>query len=140
MNSIQKTDWQMFFVMKSVGLSMCLGAIIMIFGRNLISFDVFCHRIILEAPFFSWGMFVLVAAAEVRAGNWGIEYRRFFKWRQLPYDSIQRCAGSWHLGLGFIARVGDRRRIYFVTLRSWCGYPSDLIKFINTRSLDSKAE
>ena len=92
------------------------------------------NRLLLDAPFLLWGIFLLTVA-EVRATHSRLEFRRFYKWRQMPYASIRQCAPSLHPGLGFIELNQFQSRIYFVTLRPTFDRSCDVVAYINERRL-----
>jgi hypothetical protein len=83
-----------------------------------------------------WALF-LFTAAEVKAHEKTLEYRRFWAWKQISYDQIGQCAASWIPGLGYV-RLGrfvpPWGKLYFVTARpAFGGSPRELMEFINER-------
>ncbi len=83
-----------------------------------------------------WGIFCL-SAAEVKACDRFLAYRRFLKWREVPYEEIRQCKNSWIPGLAYFRLrrfVPPWGKIYFVIERSaFYGKPKELTAFINSR-------
>lgn len=132
MNSGARTDRQMFIVIRGMPVALFVGSVALIMSGHSNSSAVVYHRVLLEAPFLAWGAFLLTVG-EVRADNDQLEYRRFYRWRKIPYTAIQRCMGSLHPGLGFLQLKGVRGKVYFVVLRPAFGQSSDLVGYINER-------
>lgn len=115
-NSNTQTDREMFWVMKYFLPLLLFAGVGAPLARNYSTASAIINRLLLDAPFLLWGVFLLTVA-EVRATHSRLEFRRFYKWRQMPYAAIRQCAPSLHPGLGFIELNEFRSRIYFVTLR-----------------------
>ncbi len=83
-----------------------------------------------------WGIFCLTAA-EVKAYDRFLAYRRFLRWTEVPYEQIRQCKNSWIPGLAhfrFPHFVPPWGKIYFVIERSaFYGKPKELTAFINSR-------
>jgi hypothetical protein len=93
-------------------------------------------RLVFVVPLGLWGVFCLTAA-EVRADEHVLTYRRFLSWRQIPYEQIVECKNSWYPWFGYLKltrSVPPWGKIYFVTLRpAFSGNPKELAVFINSR-------
>lgn len=81
-----------------------------------------------------------LTAAQVRPGERTLRCRRFFSWREVPYEEVRECKVSVAPGLG-VLRLGrfvfPWGRIYFVREEphQWLspGGQSNLTRFINAR-------
>jgi hypothetical protein len=134
MNSNAQTDREMFWVMKYFLPLLLFAGVGALLVRNYSTASAVINRLPLEAPFLLWGIFLL-AVGEVRATDNRLEFRRFYKWRQIPYAAIRQCARSLHPGLGFIQLNEFWSRIYFVTLRPTFDHSCDVLAYINERCL-----
>jgi hypothetical protein len=119
------------------------GAILFKYWQTLIAFAMAIglgtdppFRIVVVVPLVLWAIFCLTAA-EVRAHDHVLEYRRFLKWTQIPYEHIQQCKNSWIPGLAYfrLARFAPPwGKIYFVIARPlFTGNPKELVAFIDAR-------
>lgn len=133
-NSNTQTDREMFWVMKYFLPLLLFAGVGALLARNYSTASAVINRLLLDAPFLLWGVFLLTVA-EIRATHSRLEFRRFYKWRQMPYAAIRQCAPSLHPGLGFIELNEFRSRIYFVTLRPTFDHSCDVLAYINERRL-----
>ena len=124
----------MFWVMKYFLPLLLFAGVGALVVRNYSTASGVIDRLPLEAPFLLWGIFLLTVG-EVRATDNRLEFRRFYKWRQISYAAIRQCARSLHPGLGFIQLDGFWSRIYFVTLRPTFDHSCDVLAYINERRL-----
>jgi hypothetical protein len=101
-----------------------------------LTFSVFGFRLLLNSPLLLAGVFFLTLA-EVRTSGNHLDYRRLFRWRQIPYNQIQSAGKSWVPGVGFIATntsIPPWGRIYFITLRPLFDRSQpDLVTYISER-------
>ena len=100
--------------------------------------DLFVHpaRIPFVATLVIAGLLCLTAA-EVRAEEKLLRYRRFLVWKQISYDEICECRSSLLPGFGYIRLANflpHLGRLYFVTARpAFTGNPEELVANINSR-------
>jgi len=139
MNSNAQTDREMFWVMKYFLPLLLFAGVGALLARNYSTASAILNRLLLDAPFLLWGIFLL-AVGEVRATHDRLEFRRFYKWRHIPYAAIRQCARSLHPGLGFIELNEFPSRLYFVTLppifdHSCFDHSCDVLGYINERRL-----
>src|SRR5690349_17536899 len=74
------------------------------------------HVVELVLPIALWTAFNL-SVAQIKAGDQGVRYRRFLKWKGIPYREIRECKVSWAPAMGYmnIGRfVPPWGKIYFV--------------------------
>lgn len=88
---------------------------ITLFGGN-VSASVFVSRFLLQVPFALLAIFLLTVV-DVRAGENGLSYRRFLRWRQLDHSEVIACGKSSFPTLGYISVkrfVPPWGKLYFV--------------------------
>lgn len=107
------------------------------------------HALALAAIPTLWAVFNLTAA-ELRASDAIVEYRRFLKWKRVRYDEIRGCKASWIPGTAYL-KLGrflpPWGRLYFVELRpafesgsTWPRGQGKLTAFIEARRRGKPAE
>lgn len=85
-------------------------------------------------PMVLWALFNFTAC-ELWADERDVRYRRFFKWRAIPYSDILRCEVSWRIlpmgSLKLRRPVPPWGKIYFVLPGSGfeCAWPGGQTKF-----------
>jgi hypothetical protein len=98
------------------------------------------HAAVLALPVIALAFFGL-CAAEIKPGDADLQYRRFLKWKHVPYAQISECRVSWVPAMGYIRTlrfVPPWGKIYFVldgpTLE-WAmpGGQTRITAFINAR-------
>ena len=134
-NSNTQTDREMFWVMKYFLPLLLFAGVSALLARNYSTASAVINKLLLNAPFLLWGIFLLTAG-EVRATHNRLEFRRFYKWRHIPYAAIRQCARSLHPGLGFIELNGFRSRLYFVAFSPTFDHSCDVLAYINERRLE----
>lgn len=98
------------------------------------------HAYALGLPIALWAVFNL-SAAQVKAGDQVLKYRRLFRWKQVAYEEIRECKVSWLPALGFLRLrqfVPPWGKVYFVLEAplQWAvpGGQTGLTTFISSRS------
>jgi hypothetical protein len=93
-------------------------------------------RLVISIPLALWGLFSLTIA-EVRASEEVLEYRRFLKWKGVPYETIQECKRSLIPVLGYLklgSVVPPWGKIYFVSARPIFDHgPDQIVPYVNAR-------
>lgn len=95
------------------------------------------NRLMFTFPLVLWGIFCLTTV-QVRAGREALEYRRFLRWRSLPYTAVRACKRSLLPALGYVA-LGDFippwGRLYFVIARpAFGGGPDQVVPYVSART------
>jgi hypothetical protein len=132
---ISRTENSSAFLIKYWFAFLLFLSAIILGGRDIF---VYPARIPLVAALAVAGLFCLTAA-EVRAEDRTLRFRRFLVWRSIPYDQIRECRNSLIPGFGY-ARLANFSRpwvkFYFVTARSaFSGDPRELVAYINARRI-----
>jgi hypothetical protein len=95
-------------------------------------------RLVVSIPLALWGLFCLTTA-EVRANGEMLEYRRFLKWKRVPYATIRECKKSLIPVLSYVKLVRfvpPWGKIYFVSVRAIFEHGLDqIVPHVNVRML-----
>jgi len=129
---ISRTQFGMAVLVKywfaSIALMSALG-----FSKGIFEYP---GRIVVIGPLTYLGILCLTAA-EVRAEENVLKYRRFISWKHISYKNIKKCENSWCPWLGYLSLdhfLFPLGKVYFVKLRpAFSGNPKGLIDFINAR-------
>jgi hypothetical protein len=93
-------------------------------------------RLMFTLPLVLWGVFCLTTV-QVRAGREALEYRRFLKWRRVPYTVLRACKRSLLPALGYVrfgAFIPPWGKLYFVIARpAFGGGPDQIVPYISAR-------
>jgi len=128
-----QTDSDKVFVVKLwLPLILLIGMGAMLRGTH--------HALVLALPVVLWASFNL-SAAQVRVDDQHLRYRRFLRWKRIPYEEIRECKVAWAPSMGCIKLrrfVPPWGKIYFVLEGpfEWAipGGQTKLTAYINARA------
>jgi hypothetical protein len=104
------TEFSSVFMVKYMFPFICL----LVFLLNL--YERSSGGLAFASPLLLWGFFN-ATAAEVRAGERTLMYRRFLRWRAIPYTEIIECRVSWMPAVGLFKLRGGKPswvKLYFL--------------------------
>ncbi len=85
-------------------LKVCFPALVFWIAALTLTSGPLLGSLLLVLPFVLWGTFNLTIA-QVRADEHGVRYRRFWRWKEVPYSDIVRCRFSlFPPGLPYLKR------------------------------------
>jgi hypothetical protein len=77
--------------------------------HRLPNFSTLLLRLLVGGPVMMWAVF-LATTAEVEVSDRGVRYRRFLRWRTIPFAEIRGIRNSWHPGFAEIVLNKPVRR------------------------------
>lgn len=136
-SSTSETHPAMVFVFKYWAALILFVSAVFTAGSDLL---IYPARIPLVLALLFGGLFSFTVV-EVRAGDDGVRYRRFFAWRTIPYGEILDCGLCLWRAYGYLRVARSVRpwgELYFVAARPmFTRDPVEVVVQINRRRLEA---